>query len=122
MVKQFTSGLIISTFFLAVPGYAASFDCNKAKGYVETSICTNPVLSKLDATLLSVYAKAQAAAPDQEINIRNEQREWLKNSRNTLTSEDALILSYESRIAQLSKANVSIPASAASEAPVSTPD
>lgn len=89
MVKQFTSGLIISTFFLAVPGYAASFDCDNAKGYVETSICTNPVLSKLDDTLLSVYAKAQAAAPDQEINIRNEQREWLKNSRNTLTSEDA---------------------------------
>ncbi|AIN14054.1 Uncharacterized protein conserved in bacteria%2C putative lipoprotein [Yersinia pseudotuberculosis] len=122
MVKQFTSGLIISTFFLAVPGYAASFDCDNAKGYVETSICTNPVLSKLDDTLLSVYAKAQAAAPDQEINIRNEQREWLKNSRNTLTSEDALILSYETRIAQLSKANVSIPASAASETPVSTPD
>ncbi len=103
MVKQFTSGLIISTFFLAVPGYAASFDCDNAKGYVETSICTNPVLSKLDDTLLSVYAKAQAAAPDQEINIRNEQREWLKNSRNTLTSEDALIcrtrpglLSFES--------------------------
>ncbi|MBF7682974.1 DUF4431 domain-containing protein [Acinetobacter sp. B5B] len=42
-------------------GHTASFDCSKARGYAEISICTNPNLSYQDDELSQVYKKAKLA-------------------------------------------------------------
>lgn len=91
------------------PGSAApgrpSFDCSKARGAVETSVCRNPALAELDARLAFVYRDALAGAPPRRADeIRRDQRQWLA-SRDACTREPALerCLSrrYLARIGQL---------------------
>lgn len=91
------SGLLLP--FVAVPGAAASFDCAKAAGAVEKTICDDPVLSKADERLAEVYTSAMTAtlAPGA---LQTEQNRWL-GQRNKLASAALLRQAYEDRIDEL---------------------
>ena len=81
----------------------ASFDCSKASHPVEKAVCSNPVLSKLDDTLSSIYKqtlKKMRTKADTD-RIKEEQRYWLKFVRTKFSSTvdpDSLIKTYSNRI------------------------
>jgi uncharacterized protein len=79
---------------------AASFDCTKASGFVETTICQNAQLSALDDELKISYKTALAA---NKTNA-NEQKNWLKTTR-ACTSEACLTEAYTQRLQQLNNTN-----------------
>jgi uncharacterized protein len=89
--------------FVALPAYAASFDCSKAATATERTICAGASLSELDDRLADLYKRASrnSAAPD---SLRLEQREWLER-RNSCKDAGCIKRSYEQRIAQLSSAH-----------------
>lgn len=87
-----------------IPAYSASFDCKKAKTAVEKMICSDESLSKLDEELAKVYAQALTAVPDRN-TLKKEQREWVKNKRNTCNDTNCLLISYKNRITKL-EANI----------------
>ncbi len=56
-----------------------SFDCSKAKGQVQTLICSDAGLAALDRQLDGVYKAAMAKAKDKmPAQLRSEQRGWIK--------------------------------------------
>lgn len=67
--------------FLTQAVEAASFDCNKASGTVETRICANERLSRLDEHLSRYYKGALVALDGAAGCLRIDQRRWL-NERN----------------------------------------
>lgn len=71
------SGLVLFGLTLALPVYAASFDCAKARTKVEHLICDNPELSKLDEELDETYKIAQQDSP-QNVAIKHTQKIWLR--------------------------------------------
>lgn len=77
--------------------YSASFDCQMAKTFIETSICSNKMLSDLDDQLAIAYKRALDQSSNQN-ELRKNQREWLKTTRNVCQSEDCLKKVYEQRI------------------------
>ncbi|WKL56563.1 hypothetical protein Q1W73_12820 [Asticcacaulis sp. ZE23SCel15] len=86
-------------------GYGPSFDCRKAGGVVEATICRNTSLSELDARLAFVYKDALAgASPNRKIIIQRDQKIWLTN-RNACTGRknvsSCLDKAYRSRIGML---------------------
>lgn len=78
-------------------GVAPGFDCRKASGMVETTICRTPALAQLDARLDFVYRDALAGAPSQHAEqIRRDQRAWLQE-RNACGRERELRACLERR-------------------------
>ena len=88
---------------------AASFPCARAKSPIETAICADPVLSKLDSDLASVFRTAmRGGARD---GLLESQRQWLVDrTRICKTSgplaAPCLIDTYRQRIAELTKRQV----------------
>jgi uncharacterized protein len=80
---------------------AASFDCSKANGYVELTICTTPELSALDEQLSNLYLKVNKLRPENVTLIKKSQLIWLKDVRNKATSAQILKEAYLSRINDL---------------------
>lgn len=78
--------------------YGASFDCDKARGFVEKNICADKTLSKLDETLSNEYQKALDEA-DQPFEVKKEEQNWLSKVRNACATVDCLKNSYKQRIA-----------------------
>ncbi|MBK8160377.1 MAG: DUF1311 domain-containing protein [Rhodospirillaceae bacterium] len=78
---MFRSLAILSTFalLLATPAFAQdaqpSFDCAKASTTLEHAICSDDILSGIDADLAAIYTEALAQAADPE-TLRAEQRDW----------------------------------------------
>ncbi|WP_343685474.1 lysozyme inhibitor LprI family protein [Asticcacaulis sp.] len=59
-------------------GYGPSFDCRKASGVIETTICRSSHLSELDARLAFVYKDALAgASASRRVFIQRDQKTWL---------------------------------------------
>jgi uncharacterized protein len=79
---------------------SASFDCAKAKTKIEKQICSNTKLSELDDKLTAPYNKVLAQSPVPE-DTKEQQREWVKGSRNTCKDADCLEQAYTSRISDL---------------------
>jgi len=75
---------------------AASFDCQRARGAVETTICADKGLSTLDGQLAVAYAHAREADP----GAKAAQLAWLK-SRNACADAACLRQAYTARIAAL---------------------
>lgn len=75
---------------------AASFDCKRARGTVETTICADAGLSTLDEQLSAAYARALKADP----NAKAAQLAWLK-TRNACADAACLRQAYTARIAAL---------------------
>jgi uncharacterized protein len=63
--------------FYPTSSQAASFDCKKATSAVETTICRNESLSKLDDEMANVYVQALVLTPDTDI-LKKEQRNWAR--------------------------------------------
>ncbi len=107
MNKKFL--LIISTVTLFSSVYAASFDCKKASTFVEKSICSSEVTSKLDEDLASKYKDTLATSKNPD-GLKAEQKSWLKMVRNKCKTVECINDATKERIAELSKN--SLPASA----------
>lgn len=99
MVKRYIFALIINALFLHT-AYSASFDCNRANGFVEKTICADKELSKLDSLLDSSYQKAIDEA-DQPSQVKDNQRTWIKKTREACKSVDCLKQTYKQRIEEL---------------------
>ncbi|HEM8797757.1 TPA: DUF1311 domain-containing protein [Klebsiella michiganensis] len=80
---------------------AASFDCTKAKGYVELTICTTPELSSLDEKLNSAYKNALQQSKETSNALKKAQVSWLRDIRNKATSASELKTAYTTRIEDL---------------------
>lgn len=81
---------------------AASFDCTKASTSVEKAICSSPKLSLLDVNLDEKYREAMRASPsDLQNRIRDDQRRWLRTTRNTCTNNPCLARAYSLRLEEL---------------------
>lgn len=93
---------LLSIFILlfAVNANAASFDCAKAKSFIEKEICSNQDLGNFDEELSDLYKKiilARNNAPE----ITTEQRKWLRENRNICSDSACLIKAYQVRIKEL---------------------
>jgi len=84
--------------------------CKKPSGAIERTICADPSLLQLDASLASVLKSALAAAPDQSIALLADQRRWRSSlarqcKKKRGDAADALYTclagAYRSRIAEL---------------------
>jgi ankyrin repeat protein len=95
--------LILGTFFLLVIAgnvFAASFDCEKATSEVEKLICGDEELSKLDDSLNRAYLLALKRKDIKAETIEN-QKQWLKNERDTCRNAGCIKAAYETRIKEL---------------------
>lgn len=91
--------VIASTFLLCANtlGHAASFDCSKARSYVEQAICKDKELSNLDDDLSANYKKAIEKS-NNPAGIRGQQRAWIEYIRNQCLDEMSLKEAYRRRI------------------------
>ena len=80
--------------------HSASFDCAKAKTKIDKLICSDARLSEADEKLTALYNDVLAKSPVSE-DAKQQQLEWLKQSRNTCRDADCLEQAYTSRIADL---------------------
>jgi glucose/arabinose dehydrogenase/uncharacterized protein YecT (DUF1311 family) len=92
--------------------HAASFDCRKAGTKVETLVCADPGLSKLDDRLAEAYESALARATAPTV-VENSQVAWLRTQRNACGDADCLRREYTARIAALQAMHASAPSAAA---------
>lgn len=95
---------------------AASFDCKVAHGPIETTICADAALSRLDEQLATAYAHARAADP----GTKAAQLAWLK-TRNACADAACLRQAYETRIAALQTRPASRVSSTTTSAPYAAP-
>ncbi len=79
---------------------AASFDCAKAIIPIEKLICSDEVVSKLDADLAGAYKEAAEKINDKDA-LKQQQRTWLKEKRNQCSDAGCLIKAYRARIGEL---------------------
>lgn len=85
--------------FIAAAANAASYDCKRAQGKVETMICADSGISKLDEQLDSNYMHIRETSGDEQAE-KAMQHGWLKQ-RNTCADFACLQHVYTSRIAEL---------------------
>jgi uncharacterized protein len=82
---------------------AVSFDCQKAKTFIEKAICANPELSDLDDELGSQFQLALTDNKNPAL-FKKQQLAWLKQ-RDTCQTVDCVKKSYKQRIAILTRYN-----------------
>jgi uncharacterized protein len=89
---------MLSMAFLIFSGFAqaASFDCSLASSKIEQQICNNAEINELDATLGRTYKKVS-----KDNDVRQSQRDWLRNVRNVATNDAIMIAVYKQRISEL---------------------
>ncbi|RYZ54051.1 MAG: DUF1311 domain-containing protein [Proteobacteria bacterium] len=103
------SAIAFTTALMSTDSKAASFDCKKAKSYVERKICKVPELSKLDDELAVHYKEqlAKVEGPEADELIQS-QRLWIveretcssvkaAKDKNQDSFKDCLIKSFEHR-------------------------
>jgi uncharacterized protein YecT (DUF1311 family) len=83
--------------------YAASFDCQKAQSRIEKLICSDPMASILDSDLAKAYKQALKQSENRQKEI-DEQRQWLKETRDACQDVSCLKNAYKTRIAALQQA------------------
>ena len=88
--------------------FAPSFDCLKAKNYVEKEICASSYLARLDYKLNELYQRKMASANNKKY-IKEEQRRWILE-RNKCNNYQCVELSYKKRINSISSVNSLMPA------------
>jgi uncharacterized protein len=85
--------------FIGTIANATSFDCKLAQSKVETMICADSGVSKLDEQLSAVYAQFRKTSSDETVE-KVMQLAWLK-TRNTCEDQACLRRAFEARIAEL---------------------
>lgn len=90
--------------WFALNAHAASFDCTKAKSDVEKLICGDTTTSALDEKLQQAYRTALAAtdAPSKKA-LAQEQRNWIKYTRDICQDTTCLQQVYTDRIVMLAR-------------------
>ncbi len=77
---------------------AASFDCRKATSFVEKTICSEPLLSKLDEALASNYRRMlESDFGGTKQSLRAEQLRWLA-TRNSCSDAKCILEAYRKRV------------------------
>ncbi len=97
--------------------HSASFDCAKAKTKIDKLICSDAGLSEADEKLNAVYKEVLAKSPVPE-DTKQEQLEWVKQSRNTCKDPDCLQQAYTSRISDLQEQLEKLPFKPALDKPL----
>lgn len=90
----------LSASLLITSLYSASFDCKKASTFIENTICNDAELSKLDEELAAAYKKVFKSLSD-KTDLKKEQLDWLKSSRDKCMSLECLKTSYTNRVLYL---------------------
>ena len=82
--------IALGAVFISSSAFAVSFDCAKASTFAEKTICSDPLLGKLDDALSRNYNAMLGADFGGSVkDLRNEQREWIAN-RNKCTTRECL--------------------------------
>ena len=90
--------IALGAVFISSSAFAVSFDCTKASTYAEKTICSDPLLRKLDDALSKNYkAMLDADLGGPVENLRNDQRKWIAN-RNKCTTRECLVAAYRERV------------------------
>ena len=91
------------TLLFAVPALPAlaAMDCARARTPTEKTLCADPALYQLDASLGATYARLRAAQPGQNEALRQAQRAWLRQRNDCGADAVCLRGRYESRQVQL---------------------
>ncbi|MBB5508729.1 lysozyme inhibitor LprI family protein [Paraburkholderia atlantica] len=90
--------LLAALLIVSPLAHATSFDCKKASTYVEKTICSSPLLGKLDDALADNYRDMLASdLGDGGTGLKKEQRAWVAQ-RNKCTSEKCLVDLYRKRV------------------------
>lgn len=92
--------MLLFVFSLVNLIYGASFDCNKASNDVETMICNDSELSKLDIELSQKFKAFNFSS-----NEKNSQKIWLKE-RDWCKDKTCIEIMYKKRIEELKGANI----------------
>jgi uncharacterized protein len=79
--------------------YAVSYNCQKAKTFVEKSICQDQELSTLDDELSSAYQQAEDSSKNPK-DLKKQQLKWLKE-RDACQTVGCVKKSYQKRIIDL---------------------
>lgn len=88
---------------------SASFDCAKASTNLEIMICSDALLGQRDEELAKLYKEVLGkSTADKKNDIRNEQRDWLKKSRNVCLNSNCILSSYSDRSNELIAINNAI--------------
>jgi uncharacterized protein len=95
----FNTFLTLLLSFVATAVNAASFDCKLARAKVETMVCADSGISKLDEQLDAAYTHIRKISSDEQAE-KALQRTWLRE-RNTCADLACLQRAYASRIAEL---------------------
>lgn len=97
MLKKY---LALSTMYLLCQtSFGASFDCAKARTWVEKTICSTPKLSKLDDELAASYQTERKQASGSALAyITQRQLSWLTTRRNTCTTVACLGREYQEKL------------------------
>ena len=82
---------------MALNSHAASFDCSSANSFIDTLICSDPTLSKLDEELLEAYKRSRKQSKDPR-TVGEQHRQWLKNVRNKCRQVGCLVNAYHDQI------------------------
>jgi uncharacterized protein len=83
--------------------HAVSFDCNKAKTFVEENICSDPELSKLDDDLANIYSANLKKSVYPKI-LKKQQLKWL-SIRNKCHTRPCLKSAYQQQTEVLKTKN-----------------
>ena len=84
---------------VSVVTFAPSFDCSKAASAAEKSICSDPLLGKLDGTLAQNYKFMLASniGEGAKSDLKQTQKKWL-SQRNQCKTNECLVSAYRSRV------------------------
>lgn len=78
---------------------AASFDCDKAPGFVEKTICTDSEISRMDIELARLYATEKKRDP----SAMKMQKRWLRETRDRCETIECIHKAYIARISEIKK-------------------
>jgi len=96
--------LILVGVLALTSAQATSFDCAKAASGIEKLICGSAKLSELDDALDKAYKEARTnSSPEEAKRLVSDQRQWLKEIRNSCGDEPCLVHAYASRIETIIK-------------------
>lgn len=84
------------------PVIKPSFDCAKAKGAVESLICQDAELAKLDLELSLAYKSALTSSQN-PAQLKSEQLDWMRGQRNQCANLACLKREYTARVQALSE-------------------
>ncbi|WP_233873407.1 lysozyme inhibitor LprI family protein [Paraburkholderia adhaesiva] len=79
-----------------------SFDCSKLMSVQAQLICGDAELTRVDQELAEIYSQKSKSATNKS-KLREDQRAWLRNSRNVCSDKACLQRSYRLRIDELKR-------------------